>query len=427
MFVAIIGAGIGGLTAALSLHAAGIRCQVFESVREPKPLGTGINLLPHAVRELTELGLGEALAEVAIPAAEMVHYDRFGGRIWGAPRGLAAGYLWPQYSIHRGELQMILLNAARERLGPTAVRTGMRLERFAQRGKSVQLKFRNRADDSVEELKADVLVGADGVHSAVRARLNPQEGAPLWNGIYMWRGVTEAAPFLDGRTMIVAGTNRRAKFVAYPISRQAEKQGRAAINWVAEVRFDVNTPYERDNWNRQARVESVLPHFADWRFDWLDVPALITSAPAIFEYPMIDRDPLPSWGTKRVTLLGDAAHPMYPVGSNGGSQAILDARVLAWELAQKKDPIEALAAYEAVRRPATTALVLSAREMGPERVLATVAERAPNGFRRIEDVLSAEELSALAGNYKKLTGTDVETLNNRPSWTVSRPSAQAAG
>jgi len=419
MTVAIIGAGIGGLTAALSLHAAGIPCQVFESVREPKALGTGINLLPHAVRELTELGLGEALAEAAIPAAEMVHYDRFGGRIWGAPRGLAAGYHWPQYSIHRGELQLILLNAVRERLGPSAVRTGMRLERFSQRGKSVQIQFRNRIDDRVEEFKAGVLVGADGIHSTVRAQLHPREGGTLWNGIYMWRGVTEGVPFLTGRTMIVAGSNRRAKFVAYPISRQAEKQGRAAINWVAEVRFDINTPYEKDSWNRQGRVESVLPHFGDWRFDWLDIPALITGAPAIFEYPMIDRDPLPFWGSKRVTLLGDAAHPMYPVGSNGGSQAILDARVLAWELARKTDPMEALVAYEEARRPATTALVLSAREMGPERVLATVAERAPNGFQRIEDVLSAEELAALAGNYKKLTGTDVETLNSRPSWTVN--------
>jgi 2-polyprenyl-6-methoxyphenol hydroxylase-like FAD-dependent oxidoreductase len=212
--------------------------------------------------------------------------------------------------------------------------------------------------------------------------------------------------------------------VAYPISRQAQKQGRAAINWVAEVRLGTHTPYEKDNWNRQGRLESVLPHFADWRFEWLDIPALIAGAAALFEYPMIDRDPLPFWGQQRVTLLGDAAHPMYPVGSNGGSQAILDARVLAWELAHKKDPIEGLAAYEGARRPATTAMVLSAREMGPEQVLATVAERAPNGFRRIEDVLSAEELAALAGNYKKLAGTDVETLNNRPSWSVAAGTGQ---
>jgi 5-methylphenazine-1-carboxylate 1-monooxygenase len=416
--VAIIGAGIGGLTAALSLHAAGIGCQLFESVRKPRALGTGINLLPHAVRELTELGLGAALARAAIPPVEMVHYDRFGGRIWGAPRGLAAGYLWPQYAIHRGELQMILLDAVLERLGPSAVRTAMRLERFEERGGSVQMRFLNRATDRVEEIRADLLVGADGIHSAVRAQLHPAEGPPLWNGIYMWRGITEAPPFLTGRSMIVAGSNRRAKFVAYPISRGAEDRARAAINWVAEVRLDAHAAYEKDSWNRQARVESVLPYFADWRFDWLDIPALIAKAPAIFEYPMIDRDPLPSWGLGRVTLLGDAAHPMYPVGSNGGSQAILDARVLASMLARAKDPAEGLAAYEQVRRPATTALVLSAREMAPERVLATVAERAPTGFRHIEDVLTAEELATLAGNYKQLTGTDAETLNNRPSWTV---------
>jgi 2-polyprenyl-6-methoxyphenol hydroxylase-like FAD-dependent oxidoreductase len=425
MFIAIIGAGIGGLTAALSLHAAGFECQIFESVREPKPLGTGINLLPSAVRELTELGLGEALAATGIPPAEMVHFDRFGGRIWSGARGRAAGYLWPQVSIHRGELQMILLNAVRERLGPSAVRVGMRLERFSQSGKAVQLEFHNRATEGREQVQADVLIGADGIHSTVRAALHPSEGGPLWNGIYMWRGVTEAAPFLSGRSMIVAGSNRRAKFVAYPISRQAEERGRAAINWVAEVRFDTSTKFEKDSWNRQARIESVLPHFADWRFDWLDVPALITGAPAIFEYPMIDRDPLASWGQGRVTLLGDAAHPMYPVGSNGGSQAVLDARVLALQLARNEDPVAALAAYEEARRPATNALVLSARAMGPDQVLATVEERAPRGFKRIEDVLSAEEMAALDANYKRLTGTDVETLNNRPSWSVSRESRAA--
>jgi len=426
MSIAIIGAGIGGLTAALSLHAAGLECQVFESVREPRALGTGINLLPHAVRELSELGLGEALAASAIAPAEMVHFDRFGGRIWAAPRGRAAGYLWQQYSIHRGELQLILLNAVRERLGPSAVRTGLRLERFRESGNGVQLELRNRVTDALEQVHADVLIGADGIHSTVRAALYPTEGAPLWNGIYMWRGVTEAAAFLSGRSMIVAGSNRRSKFVAYPISRQAEQRGHAAINWVAEVRFDTHTRFEKDSWNRQARVESVLPHFADWRFDWLDVPALITGAPAIFEYPMIDRDPLPAWSHGRVTLLGDAAHPMYPVGSNGGSQAILDARVLAWELARTGEPVQALAAYEAARRPATTALVLSAREMGPDRVLATVEQRAPRGFQRIEEVLSPEELAALDANYKKLTGTDVESLNTRPSWDVVTATKRAA-
>jgi 2-polyprenyl-6-methoxyphenol hydroxylase-like FAD-dependent oxidoreductase len=356
----------------------------------------------------------------------MVHYDRFGGRIWGAPRGRAAGYRWPQHSIHRGELQMILLEAVRARLGPAALRTGQRLERFSQDERSVRLELRDRDTNALDTVEADVLVGADGIRSTVRAALYPAEGDPLWNGIYMWRGVTEAAPFLTGRSMIVAGSNRRAKFVAYPISREAEARGRAAVNWVAEVRLDGAVRFDRESWSRLGRAAAVQPHFADWRFDWLDVPALIAAAPAIYEYPMVDRDPLPRWSHGRVTLLGDAAHPMYPVGSNGGSQAILDARALAWHLAHDRDPAAALDAYEAARRPATTALVLAAREMAPERVLAMVEQRAPRGFRRIEDVLSPEELAALDANYRALTGTDAETLNSRPSWTVPGAAPVAA-
>jgi 2-polyprenyl-6-methoxyphenol hydroxylase-like FAD-dependent oxidoreductase len=417
MFITIAGAGIGGLTAALSLHAAGLKCRVLEAVRHPKPLGAGINLLPHAVRELTELGLGEDLARAAIPTAEMVHVDRFGNRIWSAARGLAAGYHWPQYSIHRGELQTILWSAVVDRLGPDAVRTGLAVERFTQPGDAVELEFRDRETGLLRTLETDVLIGADGIHSAVRAQLHPGEGRPRWNGIHMWRGVTEAGPFLGGRTMIVAGSNRRAKFVAYPISRRAEEQGQAAVNWVAEVLLEPGAVVAPESWNRKARLEAVLPHFATFRFEWLDVPALIAGAPAIFEYPMVDRDPLPAWGSGRVTLLGDAAHPMYPVGSNGGSQAIIDARVLAWELARTDDPVAALAAYEEVRRPATSAMVLSSREMGPEGVLARVEERAPHGFARIEDVLRSEELWSLSADYRALTGSDADTLNHRPSWT----------
>lgn len=419
MVISIIGAGIGGLTTALSLHAAGFECRVFEAVRQPKPLGSGINILPHAVRELTELGLGDALAATGIPAVEMVHYDRFGNRIWSAARGRAAGYHWPQYSIHRGELQMILLGAVLERLGPDAVRTGLSLERFTQSDEAVQIEIRDRVSGRLTAIEADVLIGADGIHSAVRAQLHPHEGPPLWNGIYMWRGITESAPFLTGRSMIVAGSNRRAKFVAYPISRRMEEQGRAAVNWVAEVLLGSDAAVAPSSWNRECRAESVLPHFAEWRIDWLDIPALIAGSPAIFEYPMIDRDPLPVWGRGRVTLLGDAAHPMYPVGSNGGSQAILDARVLAWELARTEDPVAALVAYEEARRPPTSALVLSARAMGPERIFAKVEARAPHGFRRIEEVLTREELASLDADYRRLTGSDVASLNGRPSWTVA--------
>lgn len=421
MRVTVVGGGIGGLTAALSLDAAGMEVQVLEASRRLDSLGVGINLLPHAVRELTELGLGPALAEVGIPTAELIYHDRFGKRIWSEPRGLGAGYRWPQYSILRGELQMLLLDAVRERLGPDAVRTGIAFERFRQDGHEVRMELRDRITDTPLRMSADALVGADGIHSAVRHQLYPEEGPPIWNGVHMWRGVTEADPFLSGRSMIVAGSNTRAKFVAYPISRAAENRGRAAINWVAEVRLPSEGPPEPADWSRRGRVAEVLAHFASWRFAWLDIPALITGAGAIFEYPMVDRNPLSAWSTGRVTLLGDAAHPMYPIGSNGASQAVIDGRVLAWELARHRDPVEALAAYDAARRPTTNALVLANRQMGPEKVMRIVAERAPEGFDRIEDVMSPTELQAIARDYRRTAGFEVEALNERPSWSVTGP------
>ena len=337
MRVVVAGAGIGGLSAALSLHAAGIDATVIDSAASLRPLGVGINLMPHAVRELTELGLGDELEATGIPTAEMVHFDRHGNRIWGFASGRNIGYRWPQYSIHRGELQMILLAAVRARLGPDAVRTGTAFTGFSESSSQVAVRVRDRSSGVTSVLRADVLVGADGLYSGVRAQLHPGEPPPRWGGIMMWRGVVEGAPFLTGRTVAVAGANAALKFVAYPISRQAERRGRALINWVAEVMLPASR-LDTADWDRTGRVEDVLPWFADWKFGWLDVPALITGAPRILEYPMVDRDPLPSWGTGRVTLLGDAAHPMYPIGANGGSQAVVDARVLAWSLARACPP-----------------------------------------------------------------------------------------
>ncbi|MES9541904.1 FAD-dependent monooxygenase [Actinomadura sp. NPDC000600] len=419
MRVLIVGAGIGGLTTALSLHQAGIEALVVDSAVRLRPLGVGINLLPHAVRELTELGLGDALAELAIPTAEMVHFDRYGGRIWGDPRGRALGYAWPQYSIHRGELQMLLLDTVLARLGEGAVRTGTLFEGFEQDGDRVRARLLDRASGTAEPFSADALVGADGLHSAVRAQLYPDEGAPLWNGIRMWRGLTEAEPILTGRTLAVAGSNAAAKMVVYPISMRAEHRGKALLNWVAEVRVPGDPRDGAADWNRTGRLEDVLPHFADWRFDWLDVPALLSGAEQILEYPMVDREPVDRWTFGRVTLLGDAAHPMYPIGSNGGSQAVLDARVLAYELATAASPPEGLLGYEKERREAANAVVLACREMPAERVLRLVAERAPHGFASIEDVLSPEELTSITSAYLQTSFTDVEVLNTRQSYTVS--------
>ena len=261
------------------------------------------------------------------------------------------------------------------------------------------MRVRDRFSGVTSVLRADVLVGADGLYSGVRAQLHPGEPPPRWGGIMMWRGVMEGAPFLTGRTVAVAGANAALKFVAYPISRQAERRGRALLNWVAEVMLPA-TRQDIADWNRTGHVEDVLPWFADWKFGWLDVPALITGAPQILEYPMVDRDPLPSWGTDRVTLLGDAAHPMYPIGANGGSQAVVDARVLAWSLARAATPAQGLAAYEAARLPGVNAIVLACRDMPADRLLQMVSTRAPDGFDRIEDVLSAAELAAFDRAYR---------------------------
>ncbi|GIH92946.1 flavin-dependent oxidoreductase [Planobispora siamensis] len=389
MRVVIAGGGIGGLSAALSLHAAGFEdVAVHEAAQELRPLGVGINLLPHAVRELTELGLADRLAEIGVATAELAYFNRYGTAIWSEPRGLDAGYAWPQYSVHRGRLQMLLLEAVVERLGPRAVRTGSRIT--------------GPGDE-------DLLIGADGINSAVRAHLFPGEGPPPWNGLVLWRGMTYGEPFLTGRSMIMAGDGTQ-KFVAYPI----ETGGRTLINWIAERPLDGEAP-DRGNWNRRADLKEILRHFADWSFDWLDVPGIIAGADAAYEYPMVDREPLPYWTSGKVTLLGDAAHAMYPIGSNGASQAIIDARVLAHSLARGD-----LTAYEAARRPATTALQLSNRRMGPEVVMKLAHERAPDGFDDIEKVVPHAERAEIAASYKRTAGFDPASLNERPSWSVTR-------
>ena len=413
MTVLIAGGGIAGLTAALSLHQIGVACRVFETVSSPRPLGVGINVLPHAVRELTELGLLDQLAETAIPTAELAYYNKHGQRIWSEARGQDAGYRWPQFSIHRGELQLILLAAARERLGAHNVLTGYHLNGWEETATGIRARFTDkRTGHRHPDEEGSLLIGADGIHSAVRGTLYPNEGPPIWNGAILWRGTTRAAPYLTGRSMIMAG-HEFQKFVAYPISRFAADRGEAVINWIAERKFRPDHSWRREDWNRPGELADFLPQFADWGFDWLDVPGIIEAADQCFEYPMVDRDPLTQWTFNRVTLLGDAAHAMYPIGSNGASQGILDARVLAKEIRKSGSTTEALQAYEAERRPATSKIVLANRANGPEQVMQMVEQRAPNGFSRIEDVLTPAELEGTAANYKRLAGFDRDALNAR--------------
>jgi 2-polyprenyl-6-methoxyphenol hydroxylase-like FAD-dependent oxidoreductase len=348
--VTIAGAGIGGLTAALTLHARGFGVTVLEQATYVRPLGVGINLLPHAVRELYPLGLGAALEQIAVAPHSIGFYDTDGELLFCEPRGLEGGYDYPQFSVHRGRLQLLLLHAVRDRLGADAVRMASAVVGFTEAAGRVHVRVRGTEAATV----TDVLVGADGLHSAVRAQLHPHDTVQ-WSGVRMWRGATRMRPFLDGRTMAIITGNNGVDLVTYPIGPQL-------VNWVVQAREAPAGPLSGDaRWNAPGDLADVLKHTAGWRPGWLDVAQLFGGAESIFEYPMVDRDPLPTWGRGRVTLLGDAAHPMYPVGSNGGSQAIVDAAALADHLSV--DLAHGLRRYEDERCPATADIVAANRAM----------------------------------------------------------------
>ena len=403
----VVGAGIGGLTTALFLHRAGIEVEIYESVKTLKELGVGINLLPHSVRILWDLGLQDALDQSGIRTKDLSYYNKFGQLIWREARGLEAGYNWPQYSIHRGRLQGILLREVKRVIGEHRLHTGMHLSHVEQRNNKVQAHFLNRHHGQrPETAEADFLIGADGIHSALRKQLYPDD-KPVYGGRILWRGVTKAKPFLSGWSMIMAGYVDE-KFVAYPITAP-DASGLCDINWIAEL--TVPEAPDRNDWNRLANLDDFAHRFQDWKFDWLDVPALIAGAEYVYEFPLVDKDPLPKWSFNRVTLLGDAAHPMYPIGSNGASQAILDAEALYQAILEHSNIEEALIAYEQQRLHKTAAIVHSNRRHGPEIVMQIVHERAPNGFERLEDVISQAELEEIAERYKQIAGFDKESLN----------------
>ena len=406
MEILIAGGGIAGLTLALSLHQAGIACRVFEAATAIRPLGVGINLLPHGTRELTELGLQESLARVAVETREVCLVNRFGQFIHREPRGRFAGYDWPQFSIHRADLHAVLLDAVRERMGEGTVSLGKKVRRFEDSGGKVRAWFE---DETAAE--GDALIGCDGIHSRVRGILFPQGAALSYQGINMWRGVTRWKPFLGGASMIIGGWLEVGKLVVYPIRPELDAEGRQLVNWVAEIQSPRNV---MQDWALPGRLEDFLPAFEGWRFDWLDAVAMMQGADALYEYPMVDREPLASWTRGRVTLAGDAAHPMHPRGSNGAGQAILDARVLAGSLKRSHSVEEALKSYERKRLDAANAVVLANRSSGPDAILRLVHERTGDRpFGRIEDVMSAEEIRALADNYKRIAGFEREALARR--------------
>ena len=409
--VLIVGGGIAGLATALSLHAEGIDVAVRESVPEIQPLGVGINLLPHAIRELDALGVLDELESVGIASTTLAYFSARGQLIWEESRGRAAGYQWPQLSLHRGTLQMVLHDTAVERLGADRVVPGRHLTAIDHHdsGATAHFECRDGSGDT-ESVDAAIVVAADGIHSTVRQQRFPHEGMPLWNGALLWRGAVEYDPILDGRTMVWAG-HPDQKFVAYPI-RDLDN-GKQLVNFIAEYRTDDRELLEREDWNRAGNLDDFAPRFDDWVFDWLDIPQLLRAAPGTFLFPMVDRDPLDYWTEGRVTLIGDAAHPMYPIGSNGASQGILDARVLAGCIrSHRNDPDRALEVYEAHRRPATSAIVLANRGLGPEMPMRLVHERAPEGFNHIDDVISPEEILEVTDGYRRTAGFALEALSS---------------
>jgi 2-polyprenyl-6-methoxyphenol hydroxylase-like FAD-dependent oxidoreductase len=412
----IVGGGIGGLTAALMLHVHGIDCEVFEQADAIRELGVGINTLPHAIKELAQVGLLPGLDAVGIRTHELFYMNRNGQEIWREPRGTDAGFEYPQFSIHRGRLQAVIHDAVRGRIGEAKIRTGHRLGSFTQDDGGVTAYFFGRDGTHRSTVRGDVLIGADGIHSIVRETLYPNEGPVRWNGSMLWRGAIDWPKFLTGRSMVIAG-GMAGKLVIYPIGNGV-REDRLLTNWAVLVKIgDGGAPPRKEDWSRTGKFEDLMPHVQRFNIPFVDGKALIEATPEFWEYPMCDRDPLPRWSHGRVTLLGDAAHPMYPVGSNGASQAILDARCLADKLLSAEHPAHALWAYEQERLPMTAQIVQMNRKGGPEGVIDVVEELAPDGFNNIDDVLPYEQRKAIVRGYASTAGFSREQVN-RPAKTA---------
>ena len=412
MTVVIAGAGIAGLTLGLTCHQIGVPFKIFEAATELKPLGVGINIQPNAVRELMDLGLGDALAEIGVATAELGFFSKLGLEIWTEPRGKGAGYNWPQYSIHRGELQMLLYRTLVERAGADCVQAGWRAVGFSRDANGATLHLES-ADGEKRSEGGALVIGADGIHSALRAQMRPNEPPPLWNGAVLWRGTTQAPAYRTEASMVMIGHNWQ-RLVAYPISNKNPQTGLATINWIAELRFDPADGWTKEDWSRIANIDDFLPQFEQWAYDWVDTPALIRGAERVYEYPMVDRDPIETWTDGCVTLIGDAAHATYPVGSSGGSQAVIDARKLGRAFLDQGVNVGALGQYEAEVLPVANKVIETNRGSGPDAVLQLVEDRCGGQFDDINDVIPQAELEAHAQKYKRIAGFAIEALNSAP-------------
>ena len=412
--VIIAGGGIAGLATALTLHQIGVPCVVFEAAPDMRPLGVGINLQPNAVRELYDLGITwEELDRVGLPAQEWALVGLNGNDIYSEPRGLLAGYNWPQYAVHRGLFHMLLHEKVVERIGPEAVRLGSRVTGYRKTSDGSVSALIERADGSTSEARGKLLIGADGIHSAIRAQMHRAQPPIHWGGAVMWRGTTWAKPIRTGSSFVGLGTHRH-RFIFYPISHPNPQTGLSMINWIAEVTMDNSGGWTQSGWFRQVSGEDFIHHFEDWIWDWLDVPALIRRADSIFENPMIDRDPVPTWRDGPVALVGDAAHAMYPTGSNGGSQAIVDSRVLGAAMVEHGMTQNALAAFDARLCGPISQLILRNRGAGPFGLLNMVDERCGGTFDNIDDVIPPRERTEFMAGYRAAAGFAIETLNAAP-------------
>ena len=421
--VLIAGGGIGGLSVALTLQQIGVPCLVLEAVADLKPLGVGINLQPNAVRELYELGLGpDQLDTIGLQAREWALVGLNGKDVYSEPRGLLAGYRWPQYAVHRGGLQMLLYRTALERLGAGAVLPGHRVVGYRNEADGVAVLVR-APDGTKTEIRAQLLIGADGLHSAVRAQMHPAQPPIQWGGAIMWRGTTPGVPIRSGASFVGLGTHRH-RVVFYPISPPDPATGLATINWIAEITVDNSGGLRDGDWNEKVAIDSFIHHFEGWRYDWLDVPAMLRGAEEVFEYPMIDRDPVSTWVDGRVALLGDAAHVMYPTGSNGASQAIVDARVLGAAMIEHGVTSEALRAYDRKLCAEISGVILRNRGAGPFGLLNLLDERCGGVFDDIDDVIPAKEREEFMSRYRSAAGFARERLNAAPP--IIAPGAKVA-
>lgn len=411
--VIIAGGGIGGLTMALTLHQIGVPCIVIESSEEMQPVGVGINIQPNAVRELMDLGITLAdLDAVGIPCREWALVGLNGNDIYSESRGLEAGYKWPQYSMHRGELHMLLYKKVLDRLGSDSVMLGKRVSKYSYTEIGVTAKVINE-DGSTSDINGRLLIGADGIHSAIRAQMHPDQPPIHWGGAVMWRGTVRAKPLRSGFSFVGLGTHER-RMVIYPIS-PTNADGFALINWIAEITVDSSDGWLQEGWFRPVEITDFVHHFKDFHYNWLDVPDLLSRADCAYENPMIDRDPITTWVDGPVALIGDAAHAMYPTGSNGASQAIVDARVIGAKMLEHGAVSAALDAYNAELCDPVSKLVLRNRGDGPFGLLKRVDERCGGVFEDIDEVLDESERLEFMADYKKAAGFAIEQLNDAQS------------